>query len=79
VVLTSVYRSPAYNATLPGAATSSQHMQFRAADVKVPGFGNPQQWAAIFKRYRDEKMFEGGVGLYNTFVHVDTRGINKNW
>jgi len=79
VVLTSVYRSPAYNATLPGAAKSSQHMQFRAADFKVIGAGTPSDWAAVIAGYRKQNMFEGGIGIYKTFVHVDTRGTNVNW
>lgn len=79
VVITSAYRSPAYNATLSGAAKNSQHMQFRALDFKVPGAGTPAQWAAILKRYRNERMFEGGIGVYPTFVHVDTRGHNADW
>ncbi|MCM2473384.1 DUF882 domain-containing protein [Rhizobium sp. CG5] len=79
VVITSAYRSPDYNKGLPGAAKNSQHMQFRAVDIKVPGAGTPAQWAAVLKRYRSEKMFEGGIGIYNTFVHVDTRGHNADW
>lgn len=79
VVLTSVYRSPAYNATLPGAAKSSQHMQFKAVDFKVVGAGTPRDWAKIIRSYRSQKMFEGGVGVYETFVHVDTRGFNVDW
>ncbi|ACS61307.1 Peptidase M15A (plasmid) [Rhizobium leguminosarum bv. trifolii WSM1325] len=79
VVLTSVYRSPAYNATLPGAAKSSQHMQFKAVDFKVVGAGTPRDWAKIIRSYRSQKMFEGGVGVYDTFVHVDTRGHNVDW
>jgi hypothetical protein len=79
VVLTSVYRSPAYNATLPGAAKSSQHIQFKAVDFKVVGAGSPREWAEIMRKYRRQNMFEGGIGVYDTFVHVDTRGYNADW
>lgn len=24
-------------------------------------------------------VFAGGIGVYNTFVHLDSRGINNNW
>ena len=24
-------------------------------------------------------VFEGGLGLYQTFVHVDCRGIHQDW
>ncbi len=79
MVLTSVYRSPAYNATLPGAAKTSQHMRFCAADFKVPGFGAPADWRQAVLKLRDQGVFSGGVGLYKTFVHVDTRGVNRDW
>ncbi|SDN71299.1 D-Ala-D-Ala carboxypeptidase family metallohydrolase [Ensifer sp. YR511] len=79
VILTSVYRSPEYNATLPGAKMNSQHQLFRAADFKIVGPGNPASWAAVLYRYRNEKMFEGGIGVYDSFVHLDTRGYNADW
>jgi len=78
VVLTSVYRSPSYNASV-GGARRSQHKEFCAIDFKVVGAGGPSDWARILRRYRDNGVFRGGVGLYNTFVHVDTRGYNANW
>jgi len=79
VVLTSVYRSPAYNNSVPGSAKRSQHMQFRAADFKVPASGNPKQWAARMRDLRKAGAFSGGIGTYNTFVHVDVRGYNADW
>jgi uncharacterized protein YcbK (DUF882 family) len=79
VMLNSVYRDPAYNATLKGAAKKSQHMEFKAADVRVPGKGGPREWARVFRKLRSEGAFKGGIGLYPTFVHVDVRGSNANW
>jgi lysozyme family protein len=78
VRLTNVYRSPAYNRSV-GGAKNSQHVQFRAADVQVPGHGGPQLWADTFRAMRREGFFSGGIGIYNSFVHVDTRGANKDW
>jgi uncharacterized protein YcbK (DUF882 family) len=78
VVLTSVYRSPRYNASV-GGARRSQHKEFCAIDFKVVGAGGPSDWARVLRRLRDNGVFRGGVGLYNTFVHVDTRGYNVNW
>lgn len=79
VVLTSVYRSPAYNKTLKGAAKNSHHMKFHAADFQVPGHGRPSDWHRLVMRLRDGGLFSGGVGRYGTFVHVDTRGVNRDW
>ena len=77
VVLTSVYRSPAYNKAI-GGASRSQHMAFTAADLKVAG-GNTGQWAEQLKKLRQQGLFEGGIGIYNSFVHVDTRGTRVDW
>lgn len=75
----SVYRSPAYNACIPGAAGGSVHMKFMAVDFKCEDGKGPVHWAKILKRMRDSGMFKGGIGVYSTFVHVDTRGTNANF
>jgi hypothetical protein len=74
--LSSVYRSPAYNALIPGAAGGSTHMQFRAADFSCSDGRGPVWWAQQLNGLRDEGLFMGGIGIYPTFVHVDTRGQN---
>ena len=78
IVLSSVYRSPAYNQAIGGAARS-QHMQFRAADFHVAGRGAPADWAATLRQFRSQGAFSGGIGIYDTFVHVDVRGTNVDW
>ena len=35
--VTSAYRSPRYNASLPDASPNSQHLQFRALDLRPIG------------------------------------------
>lgn len=77
VRLSNVYRSPAYNAAIKGAK-DSQHMQFKAADISV-GAERPADVAATLRKMRSDGMFEGGVGLYNGFVHVDVRGSDADW
>lgn len=80
VRLLSIYRSPDYNRDVGGAA-SSRHMQFDAADFEVLGgdAGNSDRWYKIAKSLRDKGEFKGGIGVYKTFVHVDTRGSNAFW
>ncbi|MEL6450405.1 MAG: D-Ala-D-Ala carboxypeptidase family metallohydrolase [Pseudomonadota bacterium] len=79
VVLTSVYRSPAYNAAI-GGATASRHMEFDAIDFVVKGSTvGPVEWAQILKDMRSDGFFSGGIGVYSSFVHVDTRGTNVNF
>lgn len=76
---TSVYRSDAYNACIPGAAGGSLHRQFNAVDFKCQDGNDSVHWAKELKRMRDAGFFRGGIGVYGTFVHVDTRGSNANF
>jgi hypothetical protein len=80
VKLLSVYRSPAYNACVGGVG-SSQHMLFKAADIKVSAASGtgPTDWQTILKNIRSGGLFHGGIGRYGSFVHVDVRGSNADW
>lgn len=78
ITILSSYRSPAYNAAISGAATKSYHMQFKALDIAVAGH-SPRAVFELLKKWRTEGRFKGGLGLYSTFVHVDTRGTNATW
>lgn len=75
--LTSVYRSPSYN-TCIGGESRSYHMIFNASDFQGTQ-GSPAQWRDELRAMRSAGVFSGGIGLYPTFVHVDTRGYNANW
>lgn len=74
--LTSIYRNQSYNSCI-GGEPGSFHMKFNAADFQTSG--NPRDWANVLLEMRAAGVFRGGVGLYNTFVHVDTRGNNATW
>lgn len=74
----SAYRSPAYNRAI-GGARQSQHMRFSAVDFVAQGNSTPLDWAATLRGMRDEGLFLGGIGVYPTFVHIDTRGFNANF
>jgi len=75
--LTSIYRGPAYN-TCIGGAKSSQHLLFKAADCVVKGASTKDLHKAA-KDVRGRGDFKGGIGLYNSFVHIDVRGYNADW
>jgi hypothetical protein len=87
IQLLSTYRSPAYN-TAVGGEPASFHMSFQAIDFKCEG-GLPDQWAEKLRSWRGMDFllpgnagsltFHGGIGVYSTFVHVDTRGKDANW
>lgn len=81
VVITSGYRTAAYNAAV-GGAKNSQHMLGRAADIRVQGV-SVEDVAA----YAESLMPGwGGVGRYPVkvgrttgWVHVDTRANKSRW
>ena len=74
VTINSGYRSPAHNAAV-GGVSSSQHLYGRAADVVVDG-ASPLLVGQIAEYYLDRR---GGIGVYQTFTHVDTRAIRSRW
>ena len=79
ITLSSVYRSPAYNGAI-GGASNSEHKQFRAIDFSVVGSPvGPVQWANALRDMPSTGIFKGGIGVYTTFVHLDTRGTNVDW
>jgi hypothetical protein len=80
VRLNSIYRNQAYNSCLSGTAPESQHKSMRAIDFVVEDGRGPAHWRAQLLTMRDnEHLFSGGIGIYNTFVHVDTRGTRADW
>ena len=73
ITITSGYRSPKYNAKLPGAVKDSQHLRGTAADIKVPGM-TPKEVALVIEGLiQSGKMKEGGIGVYPTFTHYDIK------
>lgn len=75
--LTSAYRSLAYNIAV-GGEKGSWHSRNVACDFQCRD-GNPEQWARFLQDLRARGGFSGGIGIYRTFVHVDTRGTNADW
>jgi len=71
VLVNSWYRSPAYNEAI-GGVPSSMHLTLGAADIVKVGW-SPKEVADALEQspYRQEL----GVGRYNTFTHVDVRGM----
>ena len=71
VKINSGYRCDIHNKEINGS-TNSLHLSGKAADIVVHGVSpaKVQQYLADF---------DGGVGSYKTFTHVDVRGYRARW
>jgi len=75
VTVTSGYRTVSYNAGLKNSSKKSQHCNGLAADIKVEGHTPKEVYDYACSLLGDH----GGVGIYNTFVHVDVRASKSRW
>ncbi len=75
----SVYRTPEYNRSLPGAAKDSFHMKAFAADITIPGLTPVEVYSTIAFLIAIHVMTPGGIGWYKTHIHYDPRGTNVRW
>ncbi len=78
IIVNSGYRSTRHN-TKVGGAPNSQHKLGKAADIVVSGKTPKQVKSDIEKLITSGKMAQGGIGLYNSFVHYDIRGYAARW
>lgn len=78
VIITSGYRTEAYNKKV-GGVVHSQHLFGRAADIKIKGMTSKEVYTLILRLIKEGKILKGGVGLYPTFVHYDIRGREAYW
>lgn len=67
LIITSGYRCPAYNKRVNGHKNSN-HMSGLAADI----YPSDRSKLAELIRLADLVFYDGGIGRYKTFVHVDT-------
>ena len=76
IVVNSGYRSPEHNAAV-GGVKNSYHTLGLAADIR-PLNENRSDLTEL-QTICDEMNPRGGVGFYDTFVHVDVRGEHARW
>lgn len=67
------YRCPTHNARVANAAPNSRHTKGTAADISIVGVA-----PAEIAKYA-ESIGVLGIGLYDTFVHIDTRDYKAFW
>lgn len=68
------YRSPSWNEKV-GGVKNSFHCKGLAADVRPADQDDLPRLQEIALRV----VHHGGVGLYDTFVHIDGRGYKARW
>ncbi len=80
IIIISGYRSPARN-EIVGGAKKSQHMEAKAADIKIAGISTEEIYNRIDKLMNQGKIKTGGLGFYPSqgFVHYDIRGVKARW
>lgn len=78
VVVNSGYRSESYNRNI-GGSPNSQHLLGKAADIRVNGLTPMQIANEIEKLILQGEMLQGGLGVYDTFVHYDIRKKKARW
>jgi len=74
IPILSGYRTPAYNARIPGAAKASQHVQGRALDLRPPKgmtVSDLLRTVLLVAKRPDSRL--RGVGEYGWGVHIDIR------
>ena len=74
VVITSGYRCPKHNESV-GGASNSQHLLGTASDIVLKGVAPKDVYDFIDGIF--PKTY--GLGLYDTFVHIDVRQERARW
>ena len=79
ITLNSAYRNPSYNQKV-GGSSKSQHLLAKAGDIKATNkFPAKIIYQLIEELIAKGDMQEGGLGLYNNFVHYDVRKNKSRW
>tara|TARA_R100000734_G_C3301845_1_gene92431 strand:- start:544 stop:942 length:399 start_codon:yes stop_codon:yes gene_type:complete len=78
ITINSAYRSPEHNAKVGGSSTS-QHLLGKAADITIDGLKPAEVLVLIEDLIDMGLMLQGGLGLYDTFVHYDIRKTKARW
>tara|TARA_R110002020_G_C15902288_1_gene741114 strand:- start:56 stop:439 length:384 start_codon:yes stop_codon:yes gene_type:complete len=76
--INSGYRSPEHNKRI-GGVKNSQHVQGKAADLASRDCTSLNLYNLILQLINEGKIINGGLGIYNGFVHYDIRSTSARW
>lgn len=76
--INSAYRCEKHNKKIGGSKTS-QHLLGKAADITIQSLKPIEVFAIIEDLIDMGHMLQGGLGLYDTFVHYDIRKTRARW
>lgn len=74
IIVNCAYRSPEHNRAV-GGVENSYHVQGLSADIRPENLEDLPELQDLCL----DMVTDGGVGIYNTFVHVDARGRRTRW
>lgn len=78
IAINSGWRTPEHNKKV-GGVENSQHLLGRAADIWVKGMEPEELKQSIVWLIDHGWMDEGGIGIYDNFIHYDIRGAKVRW
>lgn len=78
IKINSGYRCEQHNKD-SGGVSSSQHLLGNASDIKVKGYITKNLSKLIDELISNGDMLQGGLGIYDTFVHYDIRKTKTRW
>jgi len=78
IFINSGYRSPAHNKDV-GGVKNSFHTKGMAADIRTKTYSPIALAEMIEHLIAQGKIKQGGLGVYNSFVHYDIQGKKARW
>ena len=78
ITINSAYRCPEHNAKIGGSKTS-QHLLGKAADITIQSLKPAEVYKLIEELIDMGHLLQGGLGLYDNFVHYDIRKKKARW
>ena len=78
IKINSAYRCESHNSNVGGSKTS-QHLLGKASDITVQSLNPAEVFIVIEDLIDMGEMLQGGLGLYDTFVHYDIRKSKARW